>query len=141
MRAESLAREAFRIRKLINSSDHYNIGNCCGQLARILRQQGHYGDETRGFYERALAIAIGNEGIDGQNVGASSMNIGTFFYESAKVQSATDVKKKLRLLGKSHHENGHRIYVKLFGANHPETKRCASQMANASNPLLTSSLS
>jgi tetratricopeptide (TPR) repeat protein len=134
-KAEDLARESLRIRSLIYSSDHFNIGNCCGQLARILRQQGHFGDETRGFYERALAIAIENEGIDGRNVAPSSVNIASFFYECAMVQSSSVLKRKQQLLGKSHYENGYRIYSKLYGANHPDTKLIASQMADASRAV------
>eukprot|EP00596_Hydrurales_sp_CCMP1899_P005726 CAMPEP_0119052570 /NCGR_PEP_ID=MMETSP1177-20130426/73828_1 /TAXON_ID=2985 /ORGANISM="Ochromonas sp, Strain CCMP1899" /LENGTH=425 /DNA_ID=CAMNT_0007032189 /DNA_START=251 /DNA_END=1528 /DNA_ORIENTATION=- len=128
-KAEGLARECLRIRSLVYGSNHFNIGNACGLLARVLRQQGHFGDETRGFYERALAITQGNEGADGVNVGSISTNIGSFFYESARVQTATDLKREQQMLGKFHYENGYRIYLKLYGANHPDTKLIASQMA------------
>jgi hypothetical protein len=52
-------------------------------LARVLKKQGKFGDETKELFERSLAIWVRNEGPDGVNVAAISAAIGHFHYQLA----------------------------------------------------------
>jgi hypothetical protein len=85
MKAEELARESLRIRKKVHGCDHHSIGAACSLIGRILveRCKIDHGllSETRGFFERALAIFIRHEGPDGLNTANISMNIGNFYSE------------------------------------------------------------
>jgi hypothetical protein len=80
IKSEMLARESLRIESLINNSNHQSVGRACNLLAAILRAQGKYGDETRGLYERFLAISIRNNGPDGHNTAVGSYSLGIFHY-------------------------------------------------------------
>jgi hypothetical protein len=61
-KAEGLAREALRIRtKLFGPGDNY-VAITCILLARILRSQNNFGNETKNLLEQALTNFIKNEG-------------------------------------------------------------------------------
>jgi hypothetical protein len=85
--AEELARESLRIRTLIYDSNHSTEDVSCDLLARILSTQGKLGDETRGLFERSLAISIRNKGPDGVNAAAGNYSIGQFYQKLARQQS------------------------------------------------------
>jgi hypothetical protein len=78
MEAEELAREYLRITSLTNDNKDHRVGRACNLLANILSRQDQLGDETRGLYERCLAISIRNEGPDGSNT-ASGTTIEVYF--------------------------------------------------------------
>jgi hypothetical protein len=61
-------------------------------LARILKEQGQLGDETRGLFERFLAISIRNDGLDGSNTAAGNLNLGSFHLQPARMTIAEFVK-------------------------------------------------
>jgi hypothetical protein len=60
------------IRSLKHSSNNDEIGANCDLLARILKSQGKFEDETQGLFERTLATFFGNEGPDGSNTAISN---------------------------------------------------------------------
>jgi tetratricopeptide (TPR) repeat protein len=78
IKAEELARESLRITSLINYSYHHRFGKICSLLANALKDKGELGDETRGFYERYLAIYIRNFGPDGPDTAVANYNLGLF---------------------------------------------------------------
>jgi hypothetical protein len=83
IKAEELARESLRIRSLINDSNNQSVGRNCNHLAAIMRAQEKYGDETKGLYERFLAISIRNTGPDGQSTAIGNCSLGIFHYQLA----------------------------------------------------------
>jgi hypothetical protein len=109
-------------------------------LAAILRAQGKYGDETRGLYERLLAIFIRNNGPDGQNSAIGNYSLGLFHYQLALKQNTVTLQQTQLLLAKSNIEEALRIYSKLHGPNHQVTINAASQLALISSELSTISL-
>jgi tetratricopeptide (TPR) repeat protein len=78
MKAENLARDAVRIRTLIDSKNH-NVGISCDLLGNLLCKQSKLGDETRKIYERALAIFKRSEGPDGINSATGNQDFGTYY--------------------------------------------------------------
>jgi tetratricopeptide (TPR) repeat protein len=121
IKAEELARESLRIRTLIYDSNYSIIDLNCGLLARILGAQGKLGDETRGLYERSLAISIRNAGPDGENVANKNYNIGSFYEKLATKQSTVDAVRTHLTIAKSHFVEAQRIYSKIYGPTHPNT--------------------
>jgi hypothetical protein len=93
IKAEELARESLRIRTLVYGNNHNNdyFSVSCDLLAGILSAQGKFGDETRGLYERSLAITIRNQGPDGLHTAIGNFNIGAF-YHLANIQLTDDSK-------------------------------------------------
>jgi hypothetical protein len=79
IKAEELARESLRIRTLISGSLFVAVEMSSNLLAHILEAQGKLGDETRGLYERCLAISIRNQGPDGSNTAIANHNLGLFY--------------------------------------------------------------
>ena len=71
-------------------------------LAGILIAQGNLGDETRGLFERSLAISIRNEGPDGLNAAVGNCNIGRFYHRLGNIQPTVDSQRTQLLLAKSH---------------------------------------
>jgi tetratricopeptide (TPR) repeat protein len=135
LKAEKLTREALRIRSLIYNSDDLSIGRSCNLLARILRSQGKFEDETQGLFERSLAIYIRMEGPDGANTAVVNINIGRYYYELAQRQPTVDTKRKYFLVSKSHIEEGFRIQTKIYGPTHPITVEAASILSILMNEL------
>jgi tetratricopeptide (TPR) repeat protein len=135
IKAEELARESLRIRTLINN---YSIViSSCDLLARILSAQGKLGDETKGLYERSLAISIRNEGPDGLNVAIGNINFGQFYCELARKQSTVDAAQTYLILAKSHHEEAQRINSKIYGPTHPNTVDAASRLTDILSAFAT----
>eukprot|EP00596_Hydrurales_sp_CCMP1899_P009591 CAMPEP_0119052096 /NCGR_PEP_ID=MMETSP1177-20130426/73509_1 /TAXON_ID=2985 /ORGANISM="Ochromonas sp, Strain CCMP1899" /LENGTH=165 /DNA_ID=CAMNT_0007031551 /DNA_START=332 /DNA_END=829 /DNA_ORIENTATION=- len=135
IKAEELARESLRIRTLIYGINYHSVGLSCKLMAIILETQGNLGDETRGFYERHLAIAIRDSGPDGLNTPVGSFQIGAFYYKLARAQTTVDLEQKQLLLAKSHIEEALRIYSKIHGPTHPDTLKTASLFTNISSEL------
>jgi tetratricopeptide (TPR) repeat protein len=130
MKAEELARESLRIRTLINASNYSIVVLSCDILASILSAQGKLGDETRGLYERSLAISIRNEGRDGLNAATGNFNIGVFYEKLAVQQSTVDATQMYLILAKSHFIEAQRIYSKIYGPIHPNTVDAASRLTD-----------
>jgi hypothetical protein len=119
---EELARESLRIRSLIISSNYHLVGRACSLLADTLREQDQLVDETRGLYERCLAIYIRKNGRDGYNTASRNFNLGLFYGQLAGVQTTVDLKQKQLLLAKVYFEESHRIRTEIFGGStHPVT--------------------
>jgi hypothetical protein len=126
-RAESLAREALRIRDIRNTLPDM-IAMSCSLLAKILQMQRKFGDETKQLLERSLRLMISQEGPDGVNVSASDLNFSAFYSNLANTQSTVDLKREFLLLAKSYAEEGCRIEKKIHVSNHPN-------YVNATNKL------
>jgi tetratricopeptide (TPR) repeat protein len=77
-KAETLAREAYRIRLQLYGDNHQILGYSISQLATVLTSQGDFGEETQKLHERFLANSILNQGVDGVNTGAGYFNLGSF---------------------------------------------------------------
>jgi tetratricopeptide (TPR) repeat protein len=139
IKAEELARESLRIPSLLNDSNH-EVGRACSLLASVLRGQGQLGDETRGLYERCLAIFIRNEGPDGLNTATGNYNLGVFCCQLAGSQTTADLEQKQLLLSKSYFEESYRINLKIYGPTHIDTVDAASQLATVLSELSRISL-
>jgi hypothetical protein len=83
-------------------------------LANSLRTQGKFVEESRGIYERFLAISIRNEGPDGSNAAIGNKNLGLFYYHLAREQATVDLKQTQLLLAKSHLKEALRICLKYM---------------------------
>jgi tetratricopeptide (TPR) repeat protein len=136
IKAEKLSREALRIKTHLHDSNNGGVGICCNYLARILAGQNKLGDETRGLFERSLAICIKNEVPDGINTGEGNINLYEFFRQLAHIQISVDLKRTHLLQAQSYIKNAHRIYIKLYGSTHPNTLTIVSRLAVISNELL-----
>jgi hypothetical protein len=128
IKAEELARESLRIRTLINDSNHSTVDLSCDLLASISSAQGKLGDETRGLYERSLAISIRDGGPDGLNVATGNYNIGVFYEQLAVKQSTVDAIQTYLTIAKSHLVEAQRIYSKIYGPTHSNTVDAASRL-------------
>jgi hypothetical protein len=128
--AEGLARETFRIRSLICGSDDALLGGSIDLLARILNAQGKQGDETRGLYERSLAIFVRNEGPDGFNAATGNGMIGKLYQKLAVKQSTVDAMRTHLILAKSHFVEAQRIWSKIHGPTHRNTINASSQLTS-----------
>jgi hypothetical protein len=102
----------------------------CDLLARILSAQGKLGDETRGLYERSLAISIRNVGPDGEYATFGNSNISEFHQKLARNQSTVAATRMHLLLAKSHHEETQRILSKIHGPTHPRTVNVSSRLTS-----------
>jgi tetratricopeptide (TPR) repeat protein len=140
IKAEELARESLRIRSLINDSNYHSVGRSCNLLAHVLRAQGKLGDETRGLYERFLAIFIRNEGPDAQNSANGNFSLGIFHYQLSCEQAIVDSQQTQLLLAKSYFEEAIRIYSKIYGPTHLETVEAVSILADILRELSEISL-
>jgi tetratricopeptide (TPR) repeat protein len=129
IKAEKLAREALRIRIKVHGNDHNYVGICCDLLANILLGQNKLGDETRGLYERALALTVIHGGPDGVNAAGVNSNFGDFYLQLAMVQLTVDSLQTHFLLAKSHFEETRRILLKMYGPTHPNTVKVKSTIA------------
>jgi tetratricopeptide (TPR) repeat protein len=140
IKAEELARESLRITSLINDSNHYSIGRACCLLASILMVKGQLGDETRGLFERCLAIYIRDFGPDGSNTADINFNLGLFYSQLAGVETLVDSEQKQLLLAKGYFEESHRICTEIYGSTHPGTIDAASKLATVYSKLSEISL-
>jgi hypothetical protein len=104
-------------------------------LAKILREQGQFGDETRGFYECCLAISIRNNGPDGSITASVNFNLGLSHHQLAGVQTTVDLEQKQLLLTKAYFGESHRINLKIYDPTHIDPAAGASQLATASSSL------
>jgi tetratricopeptide (TPR) repeat protein len=125
IKAENLAREALRIRSQLHSND---IASVCQILGRILQAQGNLGDETKGLFERALAIAIRNFGSEGMDAAIGYFNLGLFYCCLARAQISSHSKRTEFLLAKSHIKKTLRITYKAYGPTHPKSLAAASEL-------------
>jgi hypothetical protein len=130
IKGEKLARESLLIRTRLYSSNHYRIGISCALLARILMNQGKYGDETKELLERSLAIYVVSEGPDGSNTAAGNITFSQLHYNLAKIQSVISIKRTQLLLAKSYAEEAVRIETKIHNPSHPNCILAASQLSD-----------
>jgi hypothetical protein len=135
IKAEELARESLRIRSLIFDSNDQIVGMSCDLVANILKKHSKLGDETRGLFERSLAISTRNEGSDGSYTAAANSNLGLFHYQLALEQATDALKQTQLLLAKSHHEEALRIFSKIHGPTHPDTVVTVSNLADVTSVL------
>eukprot|EP00596_Hydrurales_sp_CCMP1899_P004127 CAMPEP_0119047778 /NCGR_PEP_ID=MMETSP1177-20130426/54908_1 /TAXON_ID=2985 /ORGANISM="Ochromonas sp, Strain CCMP1899" /LENGTH=245 /DNA_ID=CAMNT_0007022753 /DNA_START=731 /DNA_END=1468 /DNA_ORIENTATION=+ len=129
VKAEGLAREALRIRTKLLPMNHLNVGVSSMLLARILRSQYDYGDETKKLFEHSLQILIANEGPNGMNVANGNVNIGRFHLQAVGMRALPDRQKKELLQAKKYFTEAVRIKSKIFGRNHPSVDNAASMLA------------
>jgi hypothetical protein len=133
IKAEGLAREALRIRTFLFDSHHHNIEASSDLLARILRMQNKFGDETNCSYERSLAILIRNHGSDGLDTAVGHLNISKFYYQLALEQPTRQSKQTQLLLTKAHFEEALRIQSKIHGPTHPSTLETLTKLTAVSS--------
>jgi tetratricopeptide (TPR) repeat protein len=117
IKAEGLARESLRIRTRLHCS--HSVGSSCILLARLLKKQGEFGDETKELFERSLAIFIRTEGPDGINTAVVNIHIGEFHYHFAMIQSTISKKRMQLQLAKSYSKEAIRIESKIHNPTHP----------------------
>lgn len=129
VKAEALAREAYRIRVQLYGNDHFLVGLTGSNLANILMSQRKLGDETQKLYERSLAISITNEGPEAFNAGVENFNLGNFHQLLAKRQMTSDTRKQHLCLAKSYSTEADRISTKIYGSSNPHSIRYASQLS------------
>jgi hypothetical protein len=134
IKAEGLARESIRIKDQLYGAHDRNCGNYL-LLARILRTQGEFGDETKELFERSLAISTINEGPDGMNTAVANIEIGRFHYEFAMVPSTISTRRAQLQLAKSYSEEAIRIETKIHNPTHPNSKVAASLLSNVLREL------
>jgi hypothetical protein len=135
IKAEELARESLRIRTLLYGSDFIAVEMSSNLLAHILEAQGKLGDETRGLYERCLAISIRNFGSDVSNTAIANGNLGAFYAGIALKKITIDSIRPQLLLAKPYCEEALRIYSKIDGPTHPNTVQASSRLSYVLNEL------
>jgi len=128
IKCERLAREALRIRDQLHDHNDGNIGRSCGLLARVLKSQNNFGDETKELFERCLSIFNRLEGDRG-NTAAGNNSLGHFHRELAGTQSTVEKQRKQLLLAKSYFEEACRIQLKIGSPNHPNNVLCISDLS------------
>jgi hypothetical protein len=79
MRAEMLARKAYRIRFKLYGNDHHTIGVCANLLGNILLAQENLENEMKEMYKCSLANNIRNQGPDGINTGVGNANLSRYY--------------------------------------------------------------
>jgi tetratricopeptide (TPR) repeat protein len=136
IKAEGLAREAIRIRDKLYGAHNSRVSGKYLLLARILKNQGKYGHETKELYERSLAICVRDEGPDGANTAAANMEIGQFHYKIAMTSSIVHTKRTQLLLAKSYIDEGVRIEIKIHSPTHPNRVAASSLLSEISRKLL-----
>jgi hypothetical protein len=94
------------------------------------------GDETRGLFERFLAISIRDSGPDGRNTAIGNYNLYKFYRRLADEQLTVDSWRTHILLAKSYIVTALQIYTKIYGPTHPDTLNAASILAAVSSVLL-----
>mmetsp|Transcript_3129 Transcript_3129/g.3277 ORF Transcript_3129/g.3277 Transcript_3129/m.3277 type:complete len:468 (+) Transcript_3129:190-1593(+) len=129
VKAEELSRHALRIRMKIQRESQ-PVGMTCNLLANILKKLKKEGDEAKILLQRSLAIDIRHEGPDGVNTLYGHYNISALYLELADKQRTSEAKKIDLNLAKSHFEEALRIQSKIFGPNHPMTKRFVDKLAD-----------
>jgi hypothetical protein len=135
IKAEKLARESLRLRTQLYGPDHSEVGASCLLLAKVLKSQQIFGDETKELLERSLAIFVRIYGPDGVNVAAVTTEIGQFHYELAMIQSVISTKRTQLLLAKSYFEEATRIETKIHNPTHPSRVAAASLLSLVLNEL------
>jgi hypothetical protein len=108
-------------------------------LAHILEAQGKLGDETRGLYERCLAISIRNFGSDVSNTAIANQNLGKFYAGIALKENTIGSMRPQFLLAKPYCEEALRIYSKIDGPTHPNTVDASSRLSNILSMLNSTS--
>jgi tetratricopeptide (TPR) repeat protein len=118
VKAEKLARESYRIRILLYHKDHENVGLSVSLLASTLLSQVKLGDETKELFDRSLAIAVMNYGLDAKRTAVANDNLGSF-HDMLADRVSVDRKKKHLHLAESFYIEALRIYTKLCGPDYP----------------------
>jgi tetratricopeptide (TPR) repeat protein len=113
IKAEKLGRESLHIRTQLYGSDHGRVGLSIMLLARILKKQGKFRDETKELFERSLSIYTRDEGPNGMNTATATVNIGQFHHGLAMTQSMVSTKRIQLLLAKSYFEEATRMETKI----------------------------
>jgi hypothetical protein len=136
-KAEKLARESLRIRTRLYGSDDRRMGISCILLARILMNQGKFGDVTKELLERSLAIFVVNEGPDGPNTACGNITTCQLYCNLAKIQPIISIKKTHLLLAKSYAEEAVRIETKIRNPAHPNRVLATSVLSDILGELST----
>jgi hypothetical protein len=135
IKAEELGRESLRIRIQLHGTNNHTVGVSYLLLARVLVKQMKFGDETKELFERSVAVTIRNEGPDGVNTAAVTLEIGQIYLQLAMTQSIPSTKKTQLLLSKSYMEEGMRIERKIHDPNHPNRVAAASILSEVLRKL------
>jgi hypothetical protein len=137
VKAESLVREAYRIRVHLYGNDHYHVGLTAYLLANVLLRQNKDGDETKQMFECYLATTIRNEGPDGKNTASGNISLGCFYMSLANsILPTSHTRKENLCLAKSCFKEVVRIYTTLHGSTHPQTTKYKSYVSNIEIQLL-----
>jgi hypothetical protein len=137
IKAEKLARESLRIRTRLYGSNDLRRGMSCMLLARILMNQGKFGDETKELLERSLAIFVVNEGPDGPNTACGKITTSQLYCNLAKIQSIISIRRTHLLLAKSYAEEAVRIKIKIRNPTHPNRVLATSLLSDVLGELST----
>jgi tetratricopeptide (TPR) repeat protein len=115
MRAEMLARKAYRIRFELYGNDHDNVGLSANLLANILSVQGNLENETEEMYKCSLASDIRNKGLDGINTGVVNANLSRYYLSLAEREKPGDTRNEHLSLAESYIKEAFRISRKNRG--------------------------
>jgi hypothetical protein len=124
IKAEGLARKSLRIRDKLHAAHSRMGGVNILLLAKILRKQGKFGDETKKLFERSLAICVRNKGLDGDNTAVANTEIYQFYYMFAMMSGhcrTGHTRRMQPLLAKSYSDEAIRIETKIHNSNHPNS--------------------
>jgi tetratricopeptide (TPR) repeat protein len=128
IKAEGLARESLRIRTQLHCSP--GLGLSCLLLARLLKKQDKFGDETKDLFERSLAIFIRIEGPNGINTAVANIAIGRFHYLFAMIKCTSSTKRTQLQLAKSYSKEAIRIESMIHNPTHPNSVAAASLLSD-----------
>jgi hypothetical protein len=135
IKAGKLARESLHLRTQLYGPDHSKVGASCLLLAKVLKSQQIFGDETKELFLRSLANITRNDGPDGVNTAIATIDIGLFHYQLAMMQSLSSTKRTQLLLAKSSFEEATRIGTKIYSPTHPNRVGVASLLSKVLNEL------
>lgn len=116
VKAETLARESFRIRvQLHGGVSDVELASSAGLLGDILKTQGKLGNETKELFERALAIYTDFFGPNMVNRAVTNARLGSYYYMLAHTQQIAETKKENLHLSISFYKESLRFYETWFG--------------------------
>jgi hypothetical protein len=132
-KAETLARESYRIYSRLHGIDHQLSGISGSLLGTILTSQGNLGDENQKLQENALVIFYRNEGPDGPNTAATNGNLVAVHYN--RFVNADYKGKEHLLLAKGYCKEAASIFAKIYGQGCPKAMEFSSLLLTITRGL------
>jgi tetratricopeptide (TPR) repeat protein len=127
IKPEELARKSLRIRDQLWGSNSFEVSENYLLLARILRKQNKFRDETSELFERSLATL---------NPAAGNRYMGRYYYKLAMIQSTVGINRTQLLLAKPSVEEALRMKREALDSTHPSCVSTASLLSMILDELL-----